>query len=97
MLVPALIKDMTECKKFIYFVGPSPAGASPSAIPYKLDFKASVTGPKVKKITSESDQIQVNYGDTETKVRGCKGSIALSESNVVSRWVRKEINVLFNL
>ena len=67
--------------------------ARPSGIPYKLDFKASVTGSKVKKITSESDKIQVNYGDAETKVRGCQGWITLSKSDIISGCFSKIINV----
>lgn len=43
-------------------------GALPGHIPYSLTFAASITGSKVKKVTSEGDQIKVDYGDKETKV-----------------------------
>ncbi len=55
----------------MFYLTGSVVGAPAGNIPYTLTFNATVTGSKVKDVTSDSDKITVTYNDSrdEAKVR----------------------------
>ncbi len=66
----------------MFYLTGSVVGTPASNIPYTLTFNATVTGSKVKDVTSESDKITVTYNDShdEAKVRFQVNRFALKSS-----------------
>ncbi len=62
---------MSSLTYLMYYLTGSVTGAPASNIPYTLTFNATVSGSKVKDVTSENDKITVTYNDSqdEAKVR----------------------------